>query len=208
MPEIVIESLDHSRAAVYIGTDGDEASWRQFDEYHRAALRRLENSGAECAVLASNTSHHRFEEIIRGIWIPVINLFEAVAGECARIKARQVLILGTATTMGSTRFRQAFFARGIEAAGPEFQADRDLITALIEELQHEQDKQAAARIGDVVRRCRKQQFMTPPVVCLACTELPLAFPALKSLVTFTFAGITCINTTAAHIAAVFDFAVS
>lgn len=64
MPEIVIESLDHSRAVAYIGSDGDEESWRRFDAYHNAALRRLEHSGAECALIASDTSHHRFAKIV------------------------------------------------------------------------------------------------------------------------------------------------
>jgi aspartate racemase len=58
-PEMSLESLDLNKVVSYLGIDGDEESW-QFDDYHRAALQRLEASGAEFAVMASNTPHHRF----------------------------------------------------------------------------------------------------------------------------------------------------
>jgi aspartate racemase len=47
-----------------------------------------------------------------------------------------------------------------------------------------------------------------PVVCLACTELPLAFKERKMLTTFEYDGVSYINTTAVHIVAAFDFAVN
>ena len=46
---ISIESLDLNKAFSYIGSDDNEESWRQFDDYHRAALKRLETSGADFA---------------------------------------------------------------------------------------------------------------------------------------------------------------
>lgn len=206
MPEMVIESLDHSKAVAYRGTDGDAESWSRFDEYHHAALQRLETSGAGLALIASITSHHRFAEIVRGVGIPVIDVFEVVAKECALIKARQVLILGTATTMGSARFRETFAALGIEAGGPKDPDSRAQIIQLSEQLQHGQAESAAARISDIARTCCEQQFTDSPVLCLACTELPLAFPELKTLAMFEFDGMTYINSAAAHIEAAFDFA--
>ncbi|HSQ21146.1 MAG TPA: Asp/Glu racemase, partial [Blastocatellia bacterium] len=52
-PEMSIESLDHNKAVSYLATDDDEQSWAQFDDYHRAALKRLEASGCENGRLAS-----------------------------------------------------------------------------------------------------------------------------------------------------------
>ena len=208
MPEMVIESLDHDRAVAYIGSEGDDGSWTQFDQYHRAALQRLEASGAEFALIASNTSHHRFPEIVRGVGIPVISIFEAVARECARAGASQVLILGTATTMGSARFREVFAAHGIEAAGPKDPETRALTINLSDELQHGKDEAAAARISDIVERCCTQQFTAAPLVCLACTELPLAFSGLNALPVFQSHGIFYLNSSAIHIRAAFEYAVS
>lgn len=207
MPEIAIESLDHDRAVAFLGNDEDETSWIRFDEYHRAALQRLERSGANFALIASNTSHHRFVQITRGIGIPVLNIFEIVARECARIQARQVLILGTASTMDSPLFREAFAAHGIRASGPDQSDAKELTVRLSEELQHGTDNAAAVRLGDIARMCRRQ-FTTPPAVCLACTELPLAFPKHKTMTSFDLGGIRYINSTALHIQAAFNCAVS
>jgi aspartate racemase len=76
-PEMSIESLDLDKAVSYLGIDGDEESWKQFDDYHRAALQRLEASGAEFPLMASNTPHHRFASIVRGTGIPVIEILKS-----------------------------------------------------------------------------------------------------------------------------------
>jgi aspartate/glutamate racemase len=113
-PEISIESLDLATAVSYLGTDGDEESWAQFDGYHRAALERLEASGADFALIASTRrtiGSPRFG-------IPVINIFDEAAKQSARSGARQVPILGTPLTMTSPGFRAAFARYGAAAAGP------------------------------------------------------------------------------------------
>src|SRR5258708_39403977 len=78
-PEMSIESLDLNKAVSYLGIDGDEKSWSQFADYHRTALRRLKASGVDFALMASNTPHERSATTVRGVGIPVINLFEIVS---------------------------------------------------------------------------------------------------------------------------------
>jgi aspartate racemase len=197
-----------SRAVSYLGTDGDEESWSRFDNYHRAALQRLEASGADFALLASNTPHHRFASIVRGIRIPVIGIFEMAAKESARLEASEVLILGTAVTMRSSNFREEFAKYGVVATGPRDEASRTMTAALIAELQLGKLEGAAERLGRIARLTFERQFRGKSVVCLACTELPLAFPEHKMLATFEYDGVLYINTTALHIKAAFDFAVS
>jgi aspartate racemase len=198
-PEMSIESLDLSKAASYFGDDDDEESWAQFDNYHRAALQRLEASGVDFALIASNTPHHRFASITRGIDIPVISIFDAVAKESKRIDVREVLILGTALTMRSPRFREEFARHGIEAAGPRDEGARDATAALIRELQLGRLWESAERLVAIAKRSFPRQLAGRPVVCLACTELPLAFPKQKTAATFEYEGILFINTTAVHI---------
>src|SRR5690348_12496169 len=79
VPEMVIESLDLGRAISYLGELEDDASWARFDDYHRAALQRLEASGAEIALIASNSAHHRFEAITEGAKIPVLSIIDVMA---------------------------------------------------------------------------------------------------------------------------------
>jgi aspartate racemase len=199
-PEISIESLDLGKAVSYIGNDAHEESWSQFDEYHRAALKRLEASGAAFALIASNTPHHRLEAIVRGVAIPVVSIFEAVAKESARIEAKQVLILGTALTMSSQVFRHEFAKYRIEADGPKDDGTRSLTVALIEDLQLGKLEGAAEQLGRIAKTSQRN------VVCLACTELPLAFPREKRLTTFQADGTLYINSTIAHVNAALDFA--
>jgi aspartate racemase len=206
-PEISIESLDHKKAVSYLGNDDDETSWAKFDEYHRIALQRLEASGADFALIASNTPHHRLASIVQGVRIPVISIFDAAARECARFGADEVLILGTALTMRSPAFREAFAQHGITAASPADEAARALTIKLITELQLGKIKGATERIGSIAKSFGRQ-FSRQPIVCLACTELPLAFWEQKMLATFEYEGVPYLNPTAVHINAAFDFAVN
>jgi aspartate racemase len=201
-----IESLDLNRAVSYLGVDGDEESWRKFDDYHRVALQRLEASGADFALMASNTPHHRFTSIVRGVRIPVINIFDETARECARLGTKSVLILGTMLTMGSAVFREEFAKHGIEASGPDDEALRAAVVGLISELQLGNQEGAAERLHTIATTAFERRFKGQPVVCLACTELPLAFEEHKKVASFERDGVLYINTTAVHINAAFNFA--
>jgi aspartate racemase len=207
-PEMSIESLDVTKAVSYIGTDGDEGSWTRYDEYHRAALKRVQASGADFAIIACNSPHHRFASIVRGIGIPVISILDAVAKESARIGATEVLILGTALTMRSAAFREGFARYGIQANAPNAESDRAKVGELIAELQLGKINGAAKRIGNLGRTSFERHFQSRPAVCLACTELPLAFPEQKMLPSFEHDGIVYLNTVAAHINAAFEFALA
>ncbi|MGA9353359.1 MAG: aspartate/glutamate racemase family protein [Terriglobales bacterium] len=204
--EMTIESLDLSRAISFWGNDDDDSSWARFDDYHRDALKRLEACGAEVAVMASNTPHHRFEEIVRGIGIPVISIVDASARAAAQMGAHEVLILGTPVTMRSAKFREGFARHGIEARGPRDEHARVATEELIRELQAGQTAGAAERLGKVARESFAAEFSGRPVVCLACTELPLAFVDEKVVAAFEDGGVSYINTSGAHIDAVFEFA--
>lgn len=212
LPEISIESLDLARAFSWLGRDEDEGSWVRFDEYHRAALRRVETAGAEVALIASNTPHHRFREIARGVGIPVVSIVEAAARQAARVSTRtgtrHLLLLGTALTMTSPKFRNEFAKQGIEAAGPTGDAERVETLAIIDELQRGHVQGMAERVGALARKAFTGQFRGSPLVSLACTDLPLAFPEMRSRASFEAGGVVYINTTAAHVDALMEIAVA
>ena len=206
-PEISIESLNLATAISYLGSDDDERSWSQFDDYHRAALMRLQLSGVDFALIASNTPHHRFDAITRGAQVPVISIVDAVARKSALIGARQVLLLGTALTMRSLQFRKQFARYGVEAAGPDDEAIEAMTIELVAELQLGRTEGASDQLVEIVRRCFAAQVARRPIVCLACTELPLAFETMKTLAVFECDGILFINSTTVHIDAAFDVAI-
>jgi aspartate racemase len=207
-PEMCIESLDLRRAVSLIGTDGDESSWRQFDDYHRTGLQRLRASGADFGMMASNTPHHRYSAIVTDVDMPVLNMFDAVARHCRLAGHREVLILGTALTMRSQVLRDAFTAQDIEASVPVDSGHREAVLSLISKLQRGESEGAAQSIEALVHEARLHQFADPPAVCLACTELPLAFPLQLDCEAFDREGIWYVNSSVVHIETALSFAFS
>jgi aspartate racemase len=205
-PEICIESLDLNTAAALLGHDDDEQSWRGFDDYHRTALMRLQACDSEIAVIASNTPHHRYASIVRGIGIPVLSILDATAQEANRMGVTRVLILGTALTMQSRMYPDALRRYGIEAGGPSDARNRAAAVKIIAEIHREHIAGADERIDAIARACCGGEVPPDTAVCLACTELPLAFPGSKESPSFERDDIRYINTAAAHIHALFRFA--
>jgi aspartate racemase len=202
MPEVAIESLDLAKSERLVGTDGDEDSWLAFDAYHHAALQRLERSGADFAVIACNTAHHRLPRIERGLAIPVLDIVETAAGACAERGVRNVLILGTRTVMESAVFREGFRRHGIDARAPAEERHRQVVLACIDALSRGQDDGASTRMREVIVESANPSM----AVYLGCTELPLAFPAHKHEGVFEIDGVRCINSAALHIRAAFEYA--
>jgi aspartate racemase len=167
----------------------------------------LEVSGADFALIASNTPHHRLDTIVSGIQTPVISIIDALARKSALIGARQVLLLGTDLTMRSLRFRKEFGKHGVEAAGPGDEAVRTMTTKLITELQRGNTTGASDQVAKIVHRCFDSLHLQP-VVCLACTELLLAFETMTTLSVFEYDGIVFINSVMVHIDSAFEFAVA
>jgi aspartate racemase len=203
VPEMSIESLDISKSfGLRGGAVTDDVSWANYDQYFREALRRLEASGAELAIIASNTPHNRFAAITQGIRIPVLSIFEAVAQECAQRGVEEMLILGTAPTMDSPVFEGVLSRVGIRAFAPKLAEERAKIVALISELYADRNEDAASRIRSVVDRSLPITGRAR-AVCLACTELPLAFPEIEGE-SFLVVGDVCyVNSTMIHARAAF-----
>lgn len=208
MPEFAIESVNMNRSYSLRGRPGDESSWREFDAYFNAALRRLETSGADFAIIASNTPHNRFEPITRGIGIPVLSIFEVVAAECLKLGVSRMLILGTEPTMDSPVFPNVLKSHGIVAAPPQNIEDKNLTIQLISQLQSGHIGNSAARIHAIGARAFAGEPDSKKVVCLACTELPLAFPAFADLPSFEVGEVLYINTTIVHAQAAFRHALN
>lgn len=204
-PEICIESLDLNTALALLGHDEEPESWRRFDEYHRTALLRLQASDVEVAVIASNTPHHRFASITSGLTIPVLSILDASAQEAVRMGASRMLVLGTAMTMRSAMYQETCRRYGIDAASPTKTKVRAAVVKIIDDIHRGRIADVDQRIHAAVRASLGAKVPDGTVVCLACTELPLAFPSTREA-SFEENGIRYLNTSAAHIRALFDFA--
>lgn len=208
-PEFTIESLNLTKALALIGEDGNEQSWREFDAYHRAALLRLRTSGADFAVIASNAPHHRFESIRRDVDLPVISIVDAVASKCVEEKVDSMLVLGTALTMRSPMYPAGLARQGCDAWSPRSEELRRRTVGLIEHLQAGAGPTARSELEQIVDTAMGSMPSSPrTAVCLACTELPLAFPENAGEPVFYWRDRLYISSTAVHIRAAFAAAVA
>jgi len=208
MPEMCIESVNINYSYNHRGRYGDEASWCAYDAYFRDALQRLEDNGVDFAIIASNTPHIRYDAITDGLKIPVISIFEAVADICHIRGIDEFLLLGTEPTMNSGKFSDHLKRRGIRAFAPPHDRLKSEVADLISELFTGKSENGRARIHAIVGSSFEQAGIGKKVVCLACTELPLAFEGREQLETFEEDGIFYLNTTIIHAKAAFKYAVS
>jgi aspartate racemase len=207
MPEMCIESVNINYSYNRRGIFGDENSWREYDAYFHAALERLENNGVDFAIIASNTPHNRYDSITRGLKIPVLSIFKAIAETCKAKEIKHFLLLGTEPTMNSGVFPEYLKKQGIEAFIPSDRIIKSQVIDLISELFKGKTRNGSARMQEIVRSSYEHTDYKEKIVCLACTELPLAFERKEQLETFEDSGVFYLNSTIIHAHAAFRYAI-
>jgi aspartate racemase len=199
-PHILIESLDMGRMRALRGTDADDASWHRYESVFRESFRRLEHAGAEVGIIASNTPHMRLEGIKTNLSLPVVSILDSTAAAVVRLKGRRALILGTPVTMKSMVYPNTLQRYGVEAL-PRLRDEEVAILGKLLDLELYQATPAVAREAILALCTRHVQDRATDVVCLACTELPLAFPEHQDVPDFSVEGFRFVNTTVAHVEA-------
>lgn len=206
-PPMVIESLDISQTRAARGVDGDENSWEAYDCIFRDTFNRLKAAGAEVAFIASNTPHMRLHSIQQGLDVPVISILDTTAKAVATAGGSRGLILGTPVTMNSDVYPMTLGRHGLAALERPSVEDIECLHHLIDvELYQGRVEGTADKLINI-----SQHYVKDPstdIVCLACTELPLAFPEFTDTAIFESAGLTFVNTIAAHVDAVLKVALN
>ena len=202
-PPMVIESLNIKETRALRGMHGDEKSWESYDSKFRDAFVRLKHAGADFGMIASNTPHMRLHGIVRGLDLPVVSILEATSKAVASNGGSAALVLGTPLTMRSPVYPQALQKQGISALPQVSDEEMAEIEQLIDvDLYQGVIDNARDRIVEISRKHVRSP--ATELVCLACTELPLAFPEQADSVYFRHNGIGFINTIAAHVEMVLD----
>jgi aspartate racemase len=200
-PPMVIESLNINETRQLRGQESDEASWGRYDSVFRETFWRLRKAGADFGFIASNTPHMRLKSIIKGLDLPVISILDVTAKVVRDLGGKRVLILGTAVTMKSTAYAETLQKYGMEAFP---RLDEKRIMEFERLIDVDLYEQAIPEVRErILSLCRKfVNDRNDDVVCLACTELPLAFPEHKDSAIFKADGMWFVNTTAVHLEAI------
>ena len=197
-PPMIIESLNISETRAARGEDNNEASWATYDNIFKDAFVRLKKAGADFGMIASNTPHMRLESIRQGLDFPVVSILDTTASLAAEYGALNALVLGTPVTMKSAVYPKALTEHKVTSLPQPNEATIEDLRKIIDiDLYHGKIEGAADRILTISKENISNH--KTDIVCLACTELPLAFPQFTDLAYFEIDGIRFINTIAAHV---------
>ena len=114
-PRIIINSIDMKKMLDLIGN-------RKFDEvshYLATEIRKLENAGADMAVMASNTPHIVFNQVRELSPLPLLSIVDATCRKVKDTGLDKVALFGTAFTMQGGFYDDVLAKSGIEVITPE-----------------------------------------------------------------------------------------
>lgn len=159
----------------------------------------LQDAGADCVAICSNTPHLAATAIRKKIKIPLLHIAEETAKEITRQKIKRAGLLGTKPTMEDSFYKDSLLKMGVEPVIPNT-ADRDYIHSIIvNELTKGIFKdETRNKFRDIADKLKQQGAGG---VVFGCTEFSLLInPADCSLPVF--------DTTIIHSRALVDFALS
>ena len=193
---VIINALDGGEVWAF-RQSGDQEAEGQF--FANEALR-LERAGADCLLIASNTSHKNVPWIESAVSIPLIHLAKATAQAAQDAGHVRVALLGTPTTLEGTFYSGVLRNSGLEVVIPN-DADRvymgdAIYNRLVHGIVTEEDVSRFAEIAIGLIQSYQAQS-----VVLGCTELTLLGLPEKL-------NIPCHDTCRIHVNAALNFALS
>ena len=146
--------------------------WTALTRLLQDAARRVEDAGADCLLLCSNTLHFAAEDVERVVGIPLLNVVDVTAQVILARGLRMVALLGTRYTMEQRFYRDRLRERhGIETLIPD-EADRvEVHRVIFEELTQGRvlDSARAAYLAVLDRLAQKGA----EGAILGCTEISM-----------------------------------
>lgn len=165
--ELMICSVNFGNIERFVRTE----DWEGAAKYLAEKARNVENAGASCIFLATNTMHRVREDIKAAISISFVDIFETVSKEIKRQGKSRVGILGTYAVMNDDFYVDAYREFGIELIAPDEVEKRELDRIIFEEM-----------TNHIFTESSKQYFKTiieelaakgAEGVILGCTEIKM-----------------------------------
>jgi aspartate racemase len=188
-PAIIINSINMKKAVDLI-TDN---RLTELTKYFVEEIRVLAQAGADFGLLAANTPHIIFDEIVRESALPLISIVEATRDEARRQGFSRVGLLGTRFTMKASFYPEVFARENIQIVVPT-DADQDYVhekyfRELVNGIFLDETR---GELVAIVRRMRERDNIE--AVILGGTELPLILRDAQI-------GLPALDTTQIHVRA-------
>jgi aspartate racemase len=191
-PSIIIDSLDVTRGLHLVEHDRPGLI-----EYLSASIARLAAAGANFAVMAANTPHVVFDDLVARSPIPLVSIVEACAEEARRRDLRRLGLLGTRFTMEGSFYPEVFARLGMAIVAPNNKERVWIHERYVGQLlKGEFRDETRDGVKSVIRRLREEENIDG--VILGGTELTLLLSDV------TVESIPALDTTALHVAAIVE----
>ena len=176
-----------------------KGAWLEIGNLLASAAAQLEEAGAECIILATNTMHKVAEAIALSVTIPFLHIADATANEIKQHSIQQVGLLGTRFTMEESFYKdRLIYQHGLAVQVPnkeERNAIHDIIynELCLGQIHSSSREQMRAAISNLVG-------LGTEAIILGCTEIALLVKPEDSTVPL-------FDTTAIHARAAVQWAV-
>lgn len=146
----------------------------QYEEVQKQLVqvaKKIENSGADCILMCSNTVHQFAEEVEQAISIPLLHIGDVSAEEIVEHDVKRIGLLGTKQTMEQEFYKTRLANYGIETMIPK-EDDRNFIhnVILYELSKGIISKQSKVRFLQIIQKLIENGAEG---ILLGCTEIPL-----------------------------------
>ena len=164
---MVIESLDFNGL---IRTT-DKPAWSEAAEIISSAAKRVEQAGATAILIAANSMHKVYDEVVDAVLIPVLHIADAVGAKMKADEIASAALIGTRNVMTEPWYRQRLIEHGVSLLPPDMDRVEELDRIIYDEL-----------MKGIVRRDAERTLKTfitnidktgVKAVVLGCTELDL-----------------------------------
>lgn len=171
--------------------------WDEMAELLADTARKLENAGADCILIGTNTMHKVAPQVQDAIRMPLLHIADAAASAIHAQGLRKVSLLGTRFTMEQPFYAEHLARHGIETLIPEETDRAEVHRIIFEELC--QGKILDTSRHTLLRIAENLAEQGAEGLILGCTELPL-------LVDQQHCTLPLFDTTTLHAIAAVDFA--
>ena len=162
-----------------------------------SAIKSLTLAGADFAVIASNTPHMFFDELVKGSPIPLISMVDETARRAGKYGFSKVGLFGTAFTMAGDFYRKSLEKYGILLSIPGEEDQKYIDDKTMTELAD--GKIVLSTQEKLVKICQEMvKSEGIEALILGSTELPL-------ILNEKVLGIPVLDSTRISVQAVFDY---
>jgi aspartate racemase len=189
---LAIESLDLAPLAEM----EHAGEWDSVAKILAEAGAKLEASGAEAILIASNTGHKCYEAVAGRASVPVLHIADATAERLVADRRSRVALLGTRFTMSEDYIRSRLEFRGISLVPIDAASTREVDRIIFEELATGRVvRDSQRKLKTLITELAKAKVQA---VVLGCTELVLAVDVRANV-------LPVYDTTAIHARAAVDW---